>query len=588
MKILLIHGIGHAESHPNWDLAWQQAITAGLQKYRPGLEPAYVRFDYDDLFDKPVNPVTYAWAVTQLVGAAAGDVISRPRGLFDWATTPIDRWHAGMVARWVVDEKTRTELERRLKKLIDDENPDAIFAHSLGSLVTYDFLDNFVEKSSPAAGRFLITFGSQIGNQFVRAERFGGRIHGVGAKYWFHLFNPRDPVFTAQIKEPIANFEQLITDSQAGHDAVSGNAARPGYLEHPVTRQNVYAVLAAPVERTLVSRQRELTKLTAKPQRRALLVGINDYPDPAAKLDGCVNDVFKVSSVLQETGWRAEDIRVILDERATRAAVLERLEWLLDGAADGQERLFYFSGHGAQLPEYNEAEVVDSMDECLVTHDFAWTKDTCITDDQFCQFYSTLPYQTRFYTFLDCCHSGGMVRAGGGPKIRAVTPPDDIRHRMLRWNAAEQAWQERKFDPINPEFGPQKACERFMGVNQATFKLGRGMTERRQSQQVYQSQKAADKPGPYMPIIFEACTEGRFAYEYRDGVTSYGAFTYLLTQKLRADWQGRRELSLLALRDRMNAGFKALGFDQSCEVEGPEAVRAAKVFPQRPKPARKR
>jgi hypothetical protein len=32
--------------------------------------------------------------------------------------------------------------------------------------------------------------------------------------------------------------------------------------------------------------------------------------------------------------------------------------------------------------------------------------------------------------------------------------------------------------------------------------------------------------GPYLPLIIEACQEKEFSYEYRDGATSYGAFTY--------------------------------------------------------------
>src|SRR6185503_13610554 len=32
--------------------------------------------------------------------------------------------------------------------------------------------------------------------------------------------------------------------------------------------------------------------------RRALLIGINDYPNPDNRLEGCVNDVFRMSAAL--------------------------------------------------------------------------------------------------------------------------------------------------------------------------------------------------------------------------------------------------------------------------------------------------
>ena len=41
-----------------------------------------------------------------------------------------------------------------------------------------------------------------------------------------------------------------------------------------------------------------------------------------------------MSSVLQEIGFDPEDIRVVLDERATGAAIRERIDWLLEGTAD--------------------------------------------------------------------------------------------------------------------------------------------------------------------------------------------------------------------------------------------------------------
>jgi hypothetical protein len=94
-------------------------------------------------------------------------------------------------------------------------------------------------------------------------------------------------------------------------------------------------------------------------------------------------------------GFDPENIRIVLDERATRAAIRERIDWLLDGTADGQERVLYYSGHGAQLPDYNAAEVTDHVDECLVPYDFHWTQDSAITDDDFLQYYTALPYSAK-------------------------------------------------------------------------------------------------------------------------------------------------------------------------------------------------
>ena len=137
-----------------------------------------------------------------------------------------------------------------------------------------------------------------------------------------------------------------------------------------------------------------------------------------------MNDTFLASRVLQERGFEAADIRVLLDARATAGAIRDRLEWLFDGADDGCERVLFYSGHGAQLPGYSAAESVDHVDECLVPYDFDWSLDRAITDNDFFRRYSELPFSARFSAILDCCHAGGMTR-DGGPRIRGLTPPDD-------------------------------------------------------------------------------------------------------------------------------------------------------------------
>ena len=52
--------------------------------------------------------------------------------------------------------------------------------------------------------------------------------------------------------------------------------------------------------------------------KKALLVGINDYPGTSNDLAGCVNDTVNLRSLLmKEFGFDASGIRVITDKRAT-------------------------------------------------------------------------------------------------------------------------------------------------------------------------------------------------------------------------------------------------------------------------------
>ena len=82
-------------------------------------------------------------------------------------------------------------------------------------------------------------------------------------------------------------------------------------------------------------------------------------------------------------------------------------------------------------------------------------------------------------------------------------PPDDIRHRLLRWDATLQMWRARKLEPINEAFGGDDHIQaQFMGTNRATYRLGRGMRGRTLSERIYKK-LPPDQRGPYLPVIID-------------------------------------------------------------------------------------
>ena len=105
----------------------------------------------------------------------------RPRrGLLDWAKPVVeaaDGWHAGMVAEWDQNAALRVALRKRLIERIHTFNPDVIMAHSLGRIICYDAFSQ--EDKNACAGRYLVTFGSQIANPFLKAAHFTAtaRVH---------------------------------------------------------------------------------------------------------------------------------------------------------------------------------------------------------------------------------------------------------------------------------------------------------------------------------------------------------------------------------------------------------------------------
>jgi metacaspase-1 len=495
----------------------------------------------------------------------------------------------------------RQRLRTHIAEQIDAHKPEVIFAHSLGTLVTYDL---FLHQplNDILKNRFYITCGCQIGRPALRAL-FGGRLGTVAAREWYNLYNKNDDVLVVPFTIYANNFQTIETTFDlpgiGDHDAVE-------YIRHENTQAKVWRELAGlPRARTLLVRpvgdqkakpeRKEVrrdagerlltTSVATRSPNRALLIGINDYPNPDDRLDGCVNDVFRMSATLQQIGFKAEDIRVLLNERAIASTIRDRFAWLLEDPQPKDERVFFYSGHGAQIPDYNSDELVDHSDETLVPYDFDWdNKSTHLTDDDFNALYAQLPYETMFIAFFDCCHSGGLTRACG-VKVRGLNPPDDIRHRMLRWNPNLEVWEPRDLAKKRALPGYLRERQAYTGKTGATNRLFRGVPLRTLAHDKETRdlrRREYGHSGAYLPLIFEACGETEYAYEYRDGATAYGAYTFFLTKALFDAGHAAKRLKFGNLNKKVQERLK-IYYDQNPQLVGPKAWRNATIPWQAPR-----
>lgn len=611
LRILCVHGVGQHPPGGAWEREWCDVVAASLARVAPAVRPEFSFVYYDALFEK--HAVGFFDTVEALAKLTASGIAApfRSRGLERGLGSSL-RWSAGMVVKWVESDRFRREtrelLSGRLARFSDAEPvpPDVVLAHSLGSLIAYDTLTS--TAGLRLGGMRLVTLGSQIANPFVAGQFLAGRIEvpkGLGA--WTHLYNSEDAAFAAPIRIADPRFEQLVTHfdepGMLDHSA-------PRYLAHPAAESGLWADFGGPTGRkargaglasSAPRRARPSpARKSASPRRRALLVGINEYAAPEDRLEGCVNDVFLMSSLLQESGYEAEDIRVVLDKRATAKGIRERLEWLLDGITEDDEpaeRVFYYSGHGAQMPSYGRGDKVDRMDETLVPWDFDWSPEHAITDDAFHDLYAQLPYGLRFLTIFDCCHSGGMTR-DGGPKVRGLTPPDDIRHRALRWNEEVEMWQPRDLEPVNRAFLERHTASAKAKVRGAepragrmTNRLGFSMSLRGLEGRAFTRRRAELRhKGPYMPLLLYACREDEVAMEYRHGAVSHGAFTYSLAKNVRNRRKAPRGAppTFEELVKSVQSDLRRLGYEQHPELAGPSTTRRSIVPFATEKPARRR
>jgi hypothetical protein len=138
-------------------------------------------------------------------------------------------------------------------------------------------------------------------------------------------------------------------------------------------------------------------------ERRALIVGIDDYKNPEADLHGCVADATAIAAMLekQEDGspnyscrlWTAPSRNPEADP-ITRGNL--RAEWnRLFGDFTG-EILFYFSGHGT----------LTSDGGYLVTQDYD-TNDMGIAMNELLNLANSSKAR-EVLLILDCCHSGAL------------------------------------------------------------------------------------------------------------------------------------------------------------------------------------
>ena len=168
------------------------------------------------------------------------------------------------------------------------------------------------------------------------------------------------------------------------------------------------------------------------PVKKALLIGINIYkPELGANLRGCVNDVETMRKLLVDNfKFLPENVRVLVDERATKQRILDRLKWLLNRSKAGDELVFHYSGHGSQVRDRNGDELDDQLDEILCPHDLDW--DDPLTDDVLAALFKQLPEGVHLTMLCDACHSGTISKSMSEiyrNTSKSILPPFDIRSR---------------------------------------------------------------------------------------------------------------------------------------------------------------
>ena len=171
----------------------------------------------------------------------------------------------------------------------------------------------------------------------------------------------------------------------------------------------------------------ETTAALPQRERRALLIGIDEYTH-VHPLVGPVNDAQAMRSFISgDLGYTDSDIRMLLNAEATRDNILETFEdWLIDGTAEGDQVFVFFSGHGFRQPD-EDGDEADRYDETLVPVDVRMAADGAfsgmITDDEMAVLMNRLAGR-EVQVVVDACHSGTSTKISVvGDEWRFVKSP---------------------------------------------------------------------------------------------------------------------------------------------------------------------
>ena len=278
--------------------------------------------------------------------------------------------------------------------------------------------------------------------------------------------------------------------------------------------------------------------------QRALLVAIDDYGDPKNNLPSCVADARAFERHLHRVGFDPANVRVVTDASATVESLETGLEWLLEDLDENDRAVFYYSGHGHQIP------MDGVVTEVLVL------RDGFYIDDRLAERTQELP-DGVLTVVLDSCFSGGMDKelfsnVDGSAEFAASKRwrPGSATHAVLDKPLLGQV---KGFDASTQ----YKVGEATMAASQAMDALtGYQRFGAAKGQNLEDNQE--DGQAMLKALMLSACSENETASASTSRTRGLSAFTFALLQAI--DEHGNNapagRLMQSARKTLANQGFK--------------------------------
>jgi hypothetical protein len=218
--------------------------------------------------------------------------------------------------------------------------------------------------------------------------------------------------------------------------------------------------------------------------KRALCIGINDYPGTYQDLSGCVNDANDWQAELEKRGF---DVTSLLDSAATKQNMKDAIRGMVDATGASDILVITYSGHGTWVPDADGDEA-DGRDEALCPYDMS--SGGVLTDDELYEIFSQRKYSARIIFLSDSCHSGSVAR---------MAMPQAKPFAEEKWNFQKVKFMPPAFHLTGPLLEAAKRVERV----RATSRI-----------------RAAT-------VLFSGCQDHEYSYDAWFNGRANGAFTYV-------------------------------------------------------------
>lgn len=275
--------------------------------------------------------------------------------------------------------------------------------------------------------------------------------------------------------------------------------------------------------------------------KKALCIGINNYPGTEMDLQGCVNDARDWAEVLSARGY---SITTLLDEQATKTAMVAAMGAVIGGAVNGDNVVITYSGHGTYQPDLDGDEA-DGLDEALCPHDIQ-TAGQAMLDDEIRELFSARQRGVKLLLISDSCHSGTVTRAAPAePEADAPRP---------------------RFLPMGNWLPPDRLPRTRNGVPVLSMSLRPGLS-------------------PFTGVLLKhagdlllsGCQEGpnNFSYDAKIAGRYNGAFTYYALKTLKGL---PPDATYAKWHRKIGEYLPSASYPQSPQIVGNAAARKQKVF----------